>query len=614
MESPSESPHEDIMDIIKAPVKRFVKYDDTGIDHIQTAGISAYTNNPLNICILGPSGEGKTWLILNSLIPFPKEDLIILASGSATFFYHDHGVLVDEDGLPLEDRLDDLSDEIEEEKKKGKAADRALINQDYQELRKLRGSGRTLIDLRCKILVFLDAQAKPLWDRLRPILSHDMWETSFKFTDRQGNSGLGTKHVIIRGWPAVIFAAAEDESSVDEWPQLKNRFVMINPNMSKEKYRAGNQLSADLLGLPTPKLREMFPKGELERAKEVVKSLSDELKDLTLVSARPGDRTNLTWNPFRNKIVEGFNADVGEDMRYFKQYLAYVNVETLKHLTDRPLIKFTDVPPETYVVTCEADIKNVDRMMWSYFKKKLPQSKVDFYHDAFQPAFREAAAKRAEQNEEFHGLTASEVHQWAEEHNVKTGKDFKQTRQHWLDPLELAGYITAMEDPADRRKLLYRPKVSDSTPTLQGRFGAEFDREMMKRELESILKSAPKSAVLLYRGKQVDQDGLMDVVMPNSGFGGLISEPTSLESAPNEPRPERADSARAEGALESMDGAVPGPCSATYYRCTDCGAGVFNSEKECRNHKALKGNEGHLFMEFDTIQAATKWRPGREGS
>jgi hypothetical protein len=47
-----------------------------------------------------------------------------------------------------------------------------------------------------------------------------------------------------------------------------------------------------------------------------------------------------------------------------------------------------------------------------------------------------------------------------------------------------------------------------------------------------------------------------------------------------------------------------------FFRCMDCGAGVYTDEKQCDAHKALKGNEGHLFMEFDTIQAANRFKPG----
>ena len=46
---------------------------------------SAYTNNPINLAINSPSGEGKNWVIKKVSEKFPEEDIIRLSGPSTSF-------------------------------------------------------------------------------------------------------------------------------------------------------------------------------------------------------------------------------------------------------------------------------------------------------------------------------------------------------------------------------------------------------------------------------------------------------------------------------------------------------------------------------------------------
>ena len=56
--------------------------------------LSMYTNNPINLAINAPTGEGKNYVIKKVGELFPKEDVILLAGLSEKALYHRHGILV----------------------------------------------------------------------------------------------------------------------------------------------------------------------------------------------------------------------------------------------------------------------------------------------------------------------------------------------------------------------------------------------------------------------------------------------------------------------------------------------------------------------------------------
>ena len=56
--------------------------------------LSAYTNNPLNLAINSPTGEGKNWVLRKAAENFPAEDVIFLAGMTAKALFYRPGKLV----------------------------------------------------------------------------------------------------------------------------------------------------------------------------------------------------------------------------------------------------------------------------------------------------------------------------------------------------------------------------------------------------------------------------------------------------------------------------------------------------------------------------------------
>ena len=154
----------------------------------------------VNILMAGESSGGKTYNALEVVGYFG--DLVLrIATASPTAFFHDHG------------------------------------NWD-KEAQVLR------VDLRQKILVFLDQPHYSLLERLRPLMSHDQRELLYKITDKSTKGPMRTKNVILEGYPTVILCAAK--LSLDE--QEKTRVFILSPETSVEKLQESLQLAVKRVG------------------------------------------------------------------------------------------------------------------------------------------------------------------------------------------------------------------------------------------------------------------------------------------------------------------------------------------------------------------------------
>jgi hypothetical protein len=84
--------------------------------------LSAFTNNPFNLAINSPSGEGKTHVIQKVAEKFPKEDVVFLAGMTDKALFHRQGTLVAKDEVgeyeSIDDKIAQIDSEIEDSKVK----------------------------------------------------------------------------------------------------------------------------------------------------------------------------------------------------------------------------------------------------------------------------------------------------------------------------------------------------------------------------------------------------------------------------------------------------------------------------------------------------------------
>ena len=182
----------DFFEYVIRTVKKTVKCEDALIRQILYTGLSSYIqDDPINLGIIAPTSEGKTYPVEECMKFFPKEDVYKVGSMSAKVLVRQKGILIDKDGNPIDQKIKDLTKRrnLLEDKKENKEEKFNIL----EEIQDLFEDAKTLIDLRGKILVFLEPPQKEVWDILKPILSHDSPEIEFPFvnqTDREGHQTM----------------------------------------------------------------------------------------------------------------------------------------------------------------------------------------------------------------------------------------------------------------------------------------------------------------------------------------------------------------------------------------------------------------------------------------
>jgi hypothetical protein len=327
----SKIPDRDYAEAAIGIAKRNVKQEDSLVRQIFYTGISKDSANPINLAILAPTSEGKTYPVLESLQYFPKEDIWKIGSMSAKVIIRQNGILVDSNNQPLENRIKELKRKIKETDDDEKEDLERQLSQLYNE-------AKVLIDLRGKLWVFLEPPHRDTWAILKPILSHDDLEIEHPYVYEVPGTGFKVKKVVTRGWPACIFCSAKNESDWPAWPEIQSRFLITSPNMVQEKYLDGNMLIAQKMGLPNLLQQSLIvSNSQVELAKKCVSYILQQIRQHVKKNNNDAGNTNPVWIPYTTILAEILPAEKGTDNRTTKRILSFLTVITLarSHLRDR---------------------------------------------------------------------------------------------------------------------------------------------------------------------------------------------------------------------------------------------------------------------------------------
>jgi hypothetical protein len=166
-----------------------IRFDAASKLILLCAGVLTFTSeDQVNVTMSGESSAGKSYTTLEVANYFPRDIVRILATASPRSFYHDSG--------------------------------------EYDKDRKL-----LIVDLKQKLIIFLDQPDYRLTEAMRPLLSHDRRELLCKISDKNRNGGNRTKNVLLIGFPTVFYCAAK--SSLD--PQELTRAFVLSPQTSQSK-------------------------------------------------------------------------------------------------------------------------------------------------------------------------------------------------------------------------------------------------------------------------------------------------------------------------------------------------------------------------------------------
>jgi len=503
-----------------------VKRDNIAKQH-DLLHVSSMYAAPINELKEAPPSEGKTYPLMQIIRLFPREDVMVLGGLSPTALAHDYGIPVDPTGKDLRPRIQEIRDKIEKLKDQKAEAERGEKEKIKREIEKLQREiyeltkdSKRLIDLENKVIVFVDNPDPRTWARLRPIMSHDKWETSYKFTDRTSKSGpLKQITVVLRGWPVFIAFKAEETPNKgwtrEIWQQILTRGTTVPVEMSSEKYKEAIKLTGVKKGLPQPVLNRELQLDEFRKCQRIVRAIRHRILTMKQrVREQTGCRElpNIFWIPFHDVVTENFPHRKGTHMREADRFLSIVQNHAVANVFNRPTIEIDGVP---YLICTIRDLQKAIELYFSEEARKtifskIPTNQIKFFEEVIVPL-----------SEQWPGGVDTVAMQKKYKEVFDESISINTINYHYLQPLENMDLISRDDDPNDKRRKLtipLREKVFAGEAQICTLFekGDIFTLENLKeasKKLEKLIVRDTHSNIVKikdYDGSVIDVDALYD--------------------------------------------------------------------------------------------------------
>ncbi|MBU7030588.1 MAG: hypothetical protein HXS48_26885 [Theionarchaea archaeon] len=389
----NEAAFKDVLDFLKDPnlIKRIdkilgkkIKKDRKNRMLVFFVCLSAYGSNPLNLFLKGESSIGKTHIAKSVAEYFPEEDVWFIGDMSPKALIHERGTFE---------------------------------------------NSKVYISLENKILVFLETPRKETLEMLKPILSHDRKEIEYKIADKKVSGQLGTKSVIIQGWPATIFCTT-DHRYLEE---LSTRSMVATPEVTKEKI-------AEVLEYKGEKYARPWETQQVDEEEVIFRKALHQLKSVG------------TAIPYGKELARKYNGDNGNLPRVMRDYdklMGLIEMSTFLHQSQRVsvLIPVNDNVQE-FCIGNEDDLLVGFTLFESVRETTitgLPQPVLDFYENVVLPIEGEVTYHSLiDEYTKYYKRTISQVH----------------IKYKFVDPLVSTGYLFRDRHPVDGRKKIFEKRVS----------------------------------------------------------------------------------------------------------------------------------------------------------
>lgn len=364
--------------------------------------LSAYTeDSQLNVSFNAPSSTGKTYIPTQVAQYFPDADVRQFGGASPTAFFHD--------------------------------------NSTFDKERNCH-----VVDLERKILIFLEQPNPKLQENLRPVMSHDKKEISYKITDKNQKGSNRAKNIVIRGFPATIFCSAG--MRLDE--QEATRAILLSPETSIEKVREGVHMATLRSANKAVFLAEIEASPERQQLKDRVLAIKQEHVDDIVVP-----------NPtsIERRFLSTVQSAKPRHQRDVSHLLSIIKCITLLNVWYRRDDKGN-------IVATQSDIDQGFEV-WQKINKSqelnLPPYTYEFYKKFIVPIYLEKNAGRNHDTmtvDNDLGVSRKDIiHLHYKLENRLVNEDV--LRRQILPMLEAAGLITQEKDPYDKRNKLIFPQL-----------------------------------------------------------------------------------------------------------------------------------------------------------
>jgi len=438
--------------------------------------LSAYTNNPINLAIKSPSGEGKSYVLHKVGENFLPEDVMFVAGMTDKALFHRTGKLVVKNEVgeyeSIEEKILKIDSDVEDKQceistTKNPNLKQALQNQikELQTHKKDLGKrARKLIDLSHTIIVFQDTPSLGLLSALMPLLSHDKFEVEYEYVDT--HNGIKTKTNVLRGWPAVILSQAIDDSHYKRYPEIQRRFIITNPKMDVEKYSDAIELIGDRYGLPDFAYQEeIVNDADKEKTKRIIRDLKDKIS--ACVRLEPGKNNVVV--PFNEALTAVLPHEKAADMTVANRLFSAISLSAIINVDRRPrylLRKEGDPIMQTIPFATFEDLR--ESVSFVEYADGLRSYVREWYYDVFLDKYN--AKTESDSKIDSRGQTLTEkmvaltTEQLAEATYQKQNKKFstKQILETFIYPLLNQGYIDVAGSDMGKRSKIYYPVISSS--------------------------------------------------------------------------------------------------------------------------------------------------------
>lgn len=391
---------EDIVDILGSTVK----HDDQNKAITFLAMLLTYTNeDQINIGFLAESSSGKSYIPLELSAYFPQEDVIKLGYASPTAFFHDYGVLMLKEGIPVNFEMKPTKAKVREDLEYEKDnPSREEIEIEYKrQMRRwkelLKGS-YYLVDLHQKILIFLDMPHDQLLQRLRSLLSHDDKAIALKITDRSEKAGLKTKTVVVRGFPTVIFCSAKFTLADQE----KTRLLLLSPEISQEKLRESIALKIEKESNREDFIKRLMEDPERKMLIERVRRIKEARISNIII---PEEFRSFIYQQFlddHRHLVPRHQRDISRLLAFIKAH-ALLNFMHRKRVDNSIIVEREDVEAgfQLYYTISEANEVGLSPEIYSIYQKIKPYlsnegvTRNEFQSIYFKEFYKPLGSKRS---------------------------------------------------------------------------------------------------------------------------------------------------------------------------------------------------------------------------
>ena len=503
---------EDVFENIVKVLEKEVIDEHDNIIQIAITILSAYTNNPQNLRILAPSGEGKTYLVNQVSALFPTENILMLSSATPKAFNYLATKKIVEVGNNKWEDYDAVVAPLyanAETVVTSKGSYQKLNLEQKKELAKIEEHAYLVMDFTNKTLVFLDNQSFQLWESLKTTLSHDREYTkSFTVNKTKSTGTATTTKVVFRGWPAVIYCSAKDEISQDKTDEINTRFNTISIKGKPEKYRAMLNIQALKAGLISHIYDSTIsPIDQKEKIKTHIELVIEEIK-------KYAKEKQPILNMYSVAISDKFKNDAGFRARQLATFMSNVQVITLANARMRPKFVMND---KMYPITIRGDIKMANTL--THEPSPIPLTKLQY----FNRHIRTVLLKHGKDKESVYGyatkcLTAREMADYINlEANVIAER--KKLVENYLEPLTEHGYLEASQDDNRKSQYLYNltPRYTKEEAVLESTL---IDESTMDDSCLNVFKE--KYLIVDSVWKIIDIDGV-EVPDSKNAIANIIS-------------------------------------------------------------------------------------------